>query len=106
MQRVLVSVGLRDRGLINSLVTTTYGDVSMAAVKAKCWMVLITMVRIIWRDIRKVRVEVETAYGYDNPSVMVGQYLWGTLQSHRLMYDLLRTQFHQHIEIALHITLY
>ena len=46
------------------------------------------------------------AYGSDTPSVTVGQYLWGTLQVHRVMDDFLRNQFSQHPEVAPHITIY
>ena len=47
--------------------------------------------RVIWREIRKVRVEVETEYGSDNPMEMVGQYLCGGLQAHRVMDELFWT---------------
>ena len=76
-----------------------------AAGKVECWTVVLTMVRVIWRELRKVRVEAETAYGSENPTEMVGQYLWGTLQTHRVMDDFLRTQFCQHPEVDPHITL-
>ena len=69
-------------------------------------MVVITMVWVIWRDLRKVRAELETAYGPDNPMEMVGQYLCGGLQAHRVMDELFWTQFCQHHEVAPHITLY
>ena len=49
------------------------------------------MVRVIWKYLRKVRVEAETTYGSDKTAVMVGQYLWGTLQAHRVMENFLRT---------------
>ena len=88
------------------LVTTTYWDDEMAAVKIECWKVVLTMVHAIWREIRKVRVESETEYGSDNPSVMVGKYIWGNLQVHRVIDDLLRSQFFQHPEVAPHSTLY
>ena len=61
--------------------------------KVECWTVVITMVRIIWRDLREVRVEAETEYGSDTPLVMVGKYLWGTIQAHRVMNYFLQTQF-------------
>ena len=64
------------------------------------------MLQVIWRELSKVRVEAKTAYGSDNPADMAGQYLLVTLQAHRLMYDLLRTQFCQHPEVAPHIMLY
>ena len=64
------------------------------------------MVRVIWRDLSKVRVEAEMEYGSDNLKDMLGQYLWGTLQAHWVMNDFLRTQFRQHPEVAPHIKLY
>ena len=64
------------------------------------------MVRVIWRELRKVSVESEAAYGYNNPTYMVVKYLWGTLQAHMVMDDFLWTQFYQHPEVAPHITLY
>ena len=36
-------------------------------------------------------VEIETEYGFDIPSVMVGKYLWGILQAHRVIDDLFWT---------------
>ena len=88
------------------MVTTTYREVEMAAVRSECWTVVITMVRVIWRDLRKVRVEAETAYFSEAPAVMVNQYLRGTFQAHRVMDKFLRTQFLQHLEVAPHIILY
>ena len=61
---------------------------------------------MILREIRKVRVEAETVYGSENPTEMVVQYLWGTLQAHWLMDDFLRTQLLQHPEVDPHITVY
>ena len=48
-------------------------------------------------------VDAETAYGSEKPMEMVVQYLWVTLQAHRMMDDFLRTQFRQHFEVAPHI---
>ena len=87
------------------MVTTAYGEGEGAAGKAECWTIVLTMVQVIWRDLRKVRVEAEMAYGSENPTEMVGKYLWGTLQAHQVMEDFLRTQLHQHTEVAPHITL-
>ena len=67
------------------------------------------MVRSIWKELIKVRVEVETIYGSENLSEMVRQYLWGTLHAHWLMDEFLeffQKQLRQHLEVALHITLY
>ena len=58
------------------LVTTTCREVDMAAGKAECCTVVLTMVRVICRELRKVRVEAETAYGLETPAMKVGQYLW------------------------------
>ena len=54
----------------------------------------------------KVQVESEKVYGSGDNVVMVGQYLWGTLQSHRVMGDFLRDQLQQHAEVAPYIILY
>ena len=62
--------------------------------------------RVIWRELLKVQVESETAYGLSDNVVLLGQYLWGTLQTHRVMDNFLRVQFRQHIEVAPHITFY
>ena len=41
-----------------------------------------------------------------NPSVMVGQYFWGTSQLHIVMYEFLRAQFRNHPEVDPHTMLY
>ena len=53
-----------------------------------------------------VRAEAEKAYGSQTTEVMVGQYMWGTLQAHRVMNNFLRNHFLHHLEVAPHITLY
>ena len=50
-----------------NLVTTTYRDGAMVEGNAECWTVVLTMVHVIWHDLRKVRVESDTAYDYGNP---------------------------------------
>ena len=50
------------------MVTTTYREGEEAARKAEYWTIVLMMVQVIWRDIRKVRVEAKTAYGSDNLS--------------------------------------
>ena len=37
---------------------------------------------------------------------MVGQYLRGTIQAHRVMENLVRNTFHQNLEVSPHVTLY
>ena len=61
------------------LVMTTYGEGVGASGKSECCTVVITMVRVIWRDLIEVRVESYTFYGSNNPTEMMVQYLWGTL---------------------------
>ena len=63
------------------LVKTTYGEGLGTEWKAECWTVVFIMVRVIWRELCKIRVEAETVYGSYNPTEMVGQYLWGALQA-------------------------
>ena len=55
-----------------NLVTATYGDGLMAAGRAERWTVVLRTTRTIWREIRKVRVEVGMTYGSETLSVMVG----------------------------------
>ena len=64
------------------------------------------MVRVIWRYLRKVRVEIEKAYGLKDQLVMLGQYLWVTPQAHIVMDEFLHSQFRNYPEVAPHITLY
>ena len=61
---------------------------------------VLTMVRVIWRELINVRVEAEKYYGYETPAVMLGHYLWGTLQDQRVMDNFLRNQFQQHLDVA------
>ena len=78
------------------LVTNSFREaVSSARIVELCTVVL-TMMRFIWRELRKVQVESETAYGSAYNVVMVGRYLWCNLQAHRFMDDFLRDQFRQH----------
>ena len=88
------------------LVTTTCREGDMAAGIEECCTVVLTMVRVIWRELRKVRVEAETSYGLETHAVKVGQYLWGTLQALRVMENFLRTQLRQHPEVSPQITMY
>ena len=55
------------------VVTKTYREGAGAAGKAECWTLVLTMVRVIWRGLIKVRVEEETVYGSENPLDMVGK---------------------------------
>ena len=57
---------------------------------------MLTMMRFIWRELRKVKVDSETEYGFADNVVMVVQYLWGTIQVHRVIENFLRDQFRQH----------
>ena len=65
----------------------------MAEGKAECWKVFLTVVRVIWHDLRKVVVEAEKGYGSDTPLVMVGQYLWGASQAYIVMDNFLWNNF-------------
>ena len=88
------------------LVTMAYGKGSGAMGKAECWTVVLTMVRVIQRELMKVRVEVDTVYGSENPTEILGQQLRGNLQVHRVIDEFLRKKFLQHPEVAPHTTLY
>ena len=89
-----------------NLVTMTNGDGKMAAGRTEGWTVILTMVRVIWRDTRKVKVDTKKAYGFENTSVVVGQCRWGALQAHIVMNEFMRSQIRQHLEVAPHIKLY
>ena len=54
---------------------------------------VLKMVRVIWRELRKVRVDLENAYVSEDKMAMFGQYLQRTLQAHRIMEKFLHTQF-------------
>ena len=86
-------------------VKTTYGE-RVGAGKEEVWTVVLTMVCLILSEISKVRVEVEIAYGPENRTETVVQYLWVTQHLHRVMDDFLQTQFHQHPEMDPQITVY
>ena len=88
------------------LVTTIYGEGAGVAGKSECWTVVFTVVRVIWRDIRKFRVEEEMVYGSDKRSEMAAQYLWGALQTHQVIDEFLWKKFFQNTEMAPHIILY
>ena len=45
-------------------------------------------------------------YGLAENVVMVSQYLWVTIQEHRVFGDFIRYKFQQHLEVAPHINLY
>ena len=55
------------------LITTTYRDAISGSGKSECWLVVLTMVRVICRELRKVRVQLETDFGEICHQVMVGQ---------------------------------
>ena len=61
---------------------------------------VLTMIRMIWREMSKVWVELDTAYVSGDKVVMVGKYLWGTLHSQRVMDKFLSAKFRQNPEVA------
>ena len=88
------------------LVNATYREDATAEGRADLWTMVLPMVRVIWMDLGKVRLEAETDYGSKTPAVIVGHYLWETLQNHRVMDNFMRTHLGQHQEVPPHITLY
>ena len=60
------------------LVTTTHGEAVYSTVRAELLTVILTMMRVIWRELRKVRVDSETSYVSEDKDVIVGKYLWVT----------------------------
>ena len=55
------------------LITTTYRDAISGSGKSECWLVVLTMVRIICIELIKVRVKSENNFGEICHQVMVGQ---------------------------------
>ena len=56
-----------------------YGENAPDSCRAELWTVVLTMARVIYKELGKVQVDTETAYGSEHPAVMVGQYLWWNL---------------------------
>ena len=69
-------------------------------------MEALTMVKVIWRDLRKVLSKVETSYGMASTNFIVGQYLWDTIKSHWVMDEFIQEQLWNHSKLLPHITLY
>lgn len=90
------------------LLTTTYGTAPPPSGKTECWTVVVTMLRVVWRELRHVRAPAATAYGYAerNPHLMVGQYLWCTLQAHRVMREFMEAGFRRHPKVSPGIVMY
>ena len=61
-------------------------------------------VEILWgwwegcffRELRKKILEAETAHGSSDSHTRVGQYLWHTIQSHKVMTKFIKSDFHWH----------
>ena len=60
---------------------------------------VIIMMRVIWIELMKVRVESEPSYVSEDKVVTLGKYLWGALQDHIVMYEFLLAQFRQQPEV-------
>ena len=58
------------------------------------------MVRVFLRKLRKSIVGEETVCGESDPYMRVGQYLWHTVQSQRVMTDFREAYFHWQTSIA------
>lgn len=82
------------------LVMTTYGDAATDPQRKECWSVVKLMVRVFFRELRKVRIRAQTAYQSSDSTVRVGLYLWHTLQAHRVMNDFKTLKFFNHTLVA------
>ena len=81
--------------LYRELMVTTFGsDNPSKESKAICWKIVLTLVRVIFRELRKVRVGSEHAYNF--PHRANALYLWGILQAHRVMAEFVKTNFREH----------
>ena len=57
---------------------------------------VLAMVRVIWWELKKVRVDAEKLYRSEDEAVMLGEYTWGTFQAYRVIYEFLHSNFCQH----------
>ena len=87
-------------GFYRTLVFTNYSNRVNKAQKLECWEIVRVILRTFFQDTRKARVRVENAYGETDPNMRVGQYLWHTLQAHRVMDEFKYAQFNQHTNIV------
>ena len=82
-----------------TLVQTTYGDQASKDKRKECWetdhLTLMGLIRDMW----KVWMGAETAYSYRDLHMCVGQYMWHTLQEHRITEELKADSFHKHNKI-------
>lgn len=65
----------------NHLTVTTYGDSPTMSGRQECWTVIMTMLCILFCELRKVRVVVEMAYSSSDDHICTGTYLWATFRS-------------------------
>ena len=81
--------------LYRELMVKTFGsDNPSKESKAICWKIVLTLVKVIFRELRKVRVGSEHAYSFSDRANPL--YLWGVLQAHRVMADFVKTNFREH----------
>ena len=46
-----------------NFVTTTYGETASTAAKSEFWILALTIMKVICKELGKVRVDSDTAYG-------------------------------------------
>ena len=59
-----------------------------------CWKTVLTLVKVIFQELQKVRVVAEHAYNF--PARANALYLWEVLQTHRVMVQFVCTNFREH----------
>ena len=81
------------------LTNTTNDDNPTKTWTGKCSQIVKLMVRVFLRELRKIRVGSDMAYGASEPHIWVVQYLWHNIQAHRVMIEFREADFHPYNSI-------
>ena len=88
------------------LLTNAYGSSATASGEEECWKLIMTMVRTMFRALRKERVIAESAHSMVDVNQRVGLYLWASLQAHRVMKEYRDAAFKNHPEVSPSVTFF
>ena len=86
--------------LYHTIINTTYGENPTKTHTGECWKIVKLMVRVFIRELSKVRVVADTVYGTSYLHIRVDQYLWHTIQYHRVMKYFIVVDFHWYTSMA------
>ena len=84
------------RNLYRELLYKSHGSVEDAPedAKASCWRIVTTLLKVMFKEFRVVRVHAET--GYSSKGNENAMYLHGTLMAHKVMEDFMKYEFTGH----------